>query len=70
MPRRQYKNPGTRNEELFRVLERLPNIAHDDEVDARSGYGVSLDWLYRGDPAMLPHHLPIEIALIEAERKS
>jgi len=28
---------GSWNEELFRVLEGFPDLAHDDEVDARSG---------------------------------
>jgi transcriptional regulator with XRE-family HTH domain len=33
-------------------------------------YGVTLDWLFRGDRSMLPHRLAIEIARIEAaERK-
>jgi len=32
-------------------------------------YGISLDWLYRGDRSRLPHHLAIDIARIEgAER--
>jgi transcriptional regulator with XRE-family HTH domain len=29
-------------------------------------YGVTLDWLYRGDHSRLPHHLAIDIARIEA----
>jgi transcriptional regulator with XRE-family HTH domain len=29
-------------------------------------YGVSLDWLYRGDRSKLPHHLALDIARIEA----
>jgi transcriptional regulator with XRE-family HTH domain len=29
-------------------------------------YGVTLDWLYRGDRSRLPHHLAIDIAGIEA----
>lgn len=29
-------------------------------------YGVTLDWLYRGDRSRLPHHLAIEIARIDA----
>ena len=29
-------------------------------------YGVTLDWLYRGDRSTLPHKLAIEIARIEA----
>ncbi len=29
-------------------------------------YGVTLDWLYRGDRSRLPHHLAIDIAQIEA----
>ena len=29
-------------------------------------YGVTLDWLYRGDRSRLPHHLAIVIARIEA----
>ena len=29
-------------------------------------YGVTLDWLYRGDRSKLPHHLAIDIARIEA----
>jgi hypothetical protein len=28
---------GSRNEELFRILEGFPDLAHDDEVDACSG---------------------------------
>ena len=28
-------------------------------------YGISLDWLYRGDRSRLPHHLAIDIARIE-----
>jgi len=32
-------------------------------------YGVSLDWLYRGDRARLPHHLAIDIARIEATER-
>ena len=33
-------------------------------------YGVSLDWLYRGDRATLPYHLAIEIARIETTEPS
>jgi transcriptional regulator with XRE-family HTH domain len=29
-------------------------------------YGVTLDWLYRGDRSTLPHRLAIEIAHVEA----
>jgi len=29
-------------------------------------YGVTLDWLFRGDRSMLPHRLAIEIGRIEA----
>ena len=29
-------------------------------------HGVTLDWFYRADRSMLPHHLAIEIARIEA----
>jgi transcriptional regulator with XRE-family HTH domain len=29
-------------------------------------YGLTLDWLFRGDRSMLPHRLAIEIARIEA----
>jgi transcriptional regulator with XRE-family HTH domain len=29
-------------------------------------YGVTLDWLYRGDRSTLPHRLAIDIARIEA----
>jgi transcriptional regulator with XRE-family HTH domain len=29
-------------------------------------YGVTLDWLYRGDRSMLPHRLAIDIAQIKA----
>jgi len=32
-------------------------------------YGVSLDWLYRGDRSRLPHHLAIDIARIEAAER-
>jgi transcriptional regulator with XRE-family HTH domain len=28
-------------------------------------YGVTLDWLYRGDRSTLPHRLAIDIARIE-----
>jgi len=28
-------------------------------------YGISLDWLYRGDRSRLPHQLAIDIARIE-----
>jgi len=28
-------------------------------------YGVPLDWIYKGDPAMLPNHIASEIAKIE-----
>ena len=31
-------------------------------------YGVTLDWLYRGDRSTLPHHLAIDIARIEAAK--
>ena len=38
MPRRQRQDPtGSWNEELFRVLEGFLDLAHDDEVDTRSG---------------------------------
>ena len=38
MPRRQREiQRGPWNEELFRVLEGFPDLAHDDEVDACSG---------------------------------
>ena len=30
-------------------------------------YGVTLDWLYRGDRSTLPHRLAIEIARREAD---
>jgi transcriptional regulator with XRE-family HTH domain len=34
------------------------------------GYGVTLDWLYRGDRSRLPYHLAIDIERIErAERQ-
>jgi transcriptional regulator with XRE-family HTH domain len=29
-------------------------------------YGVTLDWLFRGDRSRLAHHLAIDIARIEA----
>ena len=29
-------------------------------------YGVTLDWLYRGDRSRLPHQLALDIARIEA----
>jgi transcriptional regulator with XRE-family HTH domain len=29
-------------------------------------YGVTLDWLYRGDRSTLPHQFAIDIARIEA----
>jgi transcriptional regulator with XRE-family HTH domain len=32
-------------------------------------YGISLDWLYRGDRSSLPHHLAIDIARIEAAER-
>jgi hypothetical protein len=34
VPRRQRQDPARGNEELFRVLEGFPDLAHDDEVDA------------------------------------
>lgn len=34
-----------------------------------SEYSVTLDWLFRGDRSMLPHHLAIEIARIEAAER-
>jgi hypothetical protein len=39
VPRRQHVKirRGSWNEELFRVLEGFPDLAHDDEVDACSG---------------------------------
>ncbi len=38
MPRRQCEDPARPlNEDLFRVLEGFPDLAHDDEVDACSG---------------------------------
>jgi transcriptional regulator with XRE-family HTH domain len=30
-------------------------------------YGITLDWLYRGDRSRLPYHLAIDIARIEAD---
>jgi len=39
-------------------------------LDICDQYGLSLDWLYRGDWSRLPHHLAIDIAPIDAtERK-
>jgi len=32
-------------------------------------YGISLDWLYRGDRSRLPHHLAIAIGNIEASER-
>ena len=32
-------------------------------------YGVTLDWLYRGDRSRLPHHLAIDIARIETSER-
>src|SRR5215467_14129007 len=32
-------------------------------------YGLSLDWLYRGDRSRLPHYLAIDIARIEAAER-
>jgi DNA-binding XRE family transcriptional regulator len=32
-------------------------------------YGLTLDWLFRGDRSMLPHHLALEIARIEAAER-
>ena len=32
-------------------------------------YGVTLDWLFRGDRSMLPHRLAIEIGRIETTER-
>ena len=32
-------------------------------------YGVTLDWLYRGDRSRLPYHMAIDIARIEAAER-
>ena len=32
-------------------------------------YGVTLDWLYRGDRSRLPYHLAIDIARIEVAKR-
>jgi transcriptional regulator with XRE-family HTH domain len=32
-------------------------------------YGISLDWLYRGDRSNLPHKLAVDIARIEAAER-
>jgi transcriptional regulator with XRE-family HTH domain len=38
----------------------------DAAISICEEYGLTLDWLFRGDRSMLPHHLAIEIARIEA----
>ena len=39
----------------------------DAAISICEEYGLTLDWLFRGDRSMLPHHLAIEIARIEAD---
>lgn len=44
-----------------------PNI--DEATKLCNAYGLTLDWIYRGDPSRLPHELVEAIASIErAER--
>ena len=38
----------------------------DAAISICEEYGLTLDWLFRGDRSMLPHHLALEIARIEA----
>ena len=43
---------------------RLPTI--DAALRICDEYGISLDWLYRGDRSRLSDHLAIDLARIEA----
>ena len=48
----------------------IPNRSASAHLDAaqkiRDEHGATLDWLYRAHRSMVPHHLAIEIARIEA----
>ena len=53
-----------RNDKLI-----LPGVASahlDAAQKIRDEHGATLDWLYRAHRSMVPHHLAIEIARIEA----
>lgn len=45
-------------------------IQIQEAIQLAQSYGVSLDWLYRGDPAMMPLHLIEKIDQIEEMEKS
>jgi len=38
------------------------------QKSCRHEYGVTLDWPYRGDRTMVPHHLALEISTSGARR--
>ena len=68
---------GVNQREFARRANLKPNRYSQYETGARpltidaahsicDEYGVTLDWLYRGDRSRLPHHLAIDIARIEA----
>ena len=68
---------GVNQREFARRVNLKPNRYSQYETGARpltinaahricDEYGVTLDWLYRGDRSRLPHHLAIAIARIES----
>ena len=68
---------GVNQREFARRVNLKPNRYSQYETGARAltidaahricdEYGVTLDWLYRGDRSGLPHHLALDIAQIEA----
>ena len=68
---------GVNQREFARRVNLKPNRYSQYESGARpltidaalricDEYGVTLDWLYRGDRSRLPYHLAIDIARIEA----
>ncbi len=44
-----------------------PNV--DEATRLCEAYGLTLDWIYRGEPSRLPHDLAEAIAAIEREKR-
>ena len=64
MPRADNLPAGTNRSGQYEIGARALTI--DAAQKICDEHGVTLDWLDRADRSMLPHHLAIEIARIEA----
>jgi hypothetical protein len=51
------------------ITQRTSGLTIDAAHRIPDEYGLTFDWLYRGDRSTLPHKLAIDIARIEAAER-